>query len=92
MKNRKQKNLETDGPQATTVANTAKLKSGRSDPSMNRTFHDSAKRMQSNQILEQLNMEQSALMGMHEIYKPQIGGGQPKKKRSEKQRSSTQNK
>lgn len=68
------------GTYESTAANPSKLKSGRSNPNMTRTFHDSTKRMKSNQMLEKLNIEQSALMGMNEIFKPPLGGQAAKKK------------
>ena len=59
---------------------------------MLRTFQNASPRIPRTQILEQLNMEQSTVIGLGDIYKPdnstptpvKHAKGTPKKKRSEK--------
>jgi len=69
--------------------------SGRSNPAMLRTFQNASPRGAKPQVFEQLNLEQSIVIGLADIYKPENttaapgkhAKGTPKKKRAEKTRS-----
>lgn len=69
--------------------------SGRSNPAMLRTFQNASPRGAKTQVLEQLNLEQSIVIGLADIYKPENATpapvrhpkGTPKKRRLEKTRS-----